>query len=193
MRKGSHHTEAMKLHIRERLQSQEIKDKMRDWHTGRKLSEETKNKVRVSMKKYLKTHRHNWSKYNKESDPEKKFHEIISKMNLNVDRYYTIPESDRCFEIDFVLKDLRIGFEINGNQHYESDRMTLRPYYEARRRHLVSFGWEIIDIHYTLCYKPERIVEIINSAICRHSSIGLEHIPSKDNVASSILAGGTTW
>lgn len=109
-------------------------------------SEITKKHLSIQRKEYLRNNKqkHNWSLFRNEiSDPEKQFEKILSIVKGKIYRYYKIPESERGFEIDFAIPELKIGFEINGNQHYERDG-TLKQYYQERHNHLEGFGWKII-------------------------------------------------
>lgn len=132
-----------------------------------KLSNETKKKISISRIKYLEKnkHKHNWSLYNnKQSYPEKLFETIILKLNETVFKYYIPPESKRFFEIDFAIPDKKIGFEINGNQHYNKNK-ELTEYYKNRHIYLKSLGWKIIEIPYLLCYDQNKIINIIESEL----------------------------
>ena len=124
-------------------------------------SEETKKLLSEKRKAYLAEHKHNWSRYsNKESLPEQKFRELLEKSNLKLKQYYIPPDSNRFYEIDFAHVESKIGFEINGNQHYNSDG-TLKDYYKERQQHFINLGWKIVEIHYSLCFKEEVISSII--------------------------------
>ena len=59
--------------------------------------------------------------------------------------------------------DLRLGFfEINGNQHYtDAKRGKLKKYYRERQIYLESLGWKIVNVHYSLVYKKDQILEIL--------------------------------
>lgn len=120
----------------------------------------------IKRKEFLKNNKnkHNWSLYkNKESEPERLFKEIISKYNLNIIQYYIPPENDRFFELDFADKDNKIAFEINGNQHYEFNG-DLKEYYKKRHDYFKYRGWNLIEIHYLICFNEDAIKKIIEDA-----------------------------
>jgi hypothetical protein len=129
-------------------------------------SEAAKKIISEKRKAWLAANKdkHNWSRYtNKESVPEKNFREFVEKTDIKLVQYYTPPESDRFFEIDFAEPNKKIGFEINGNQHYNSDG-TLTEYFQNRRDHFINLGWNIVEVHYALCFKEEQIKEILTLA-----------------------------
>jgi len=133
---------------------------------SRKHSTESKKLMSEKRRAYLsaKKGNHSWSRYsNKESKPESNFRTFAEKINIPLVQYYIPPESNRFFEIDFANLESKIGFEINGNQHYLEDRKTLTPYYQERHDYLISLGWKILEIHYSLCFKDSNIEDIIKS------------------------------
>lgn len=116
-------------------------------------------------KKYLKTHKHNWGSIyrNIESLPEKKFKKIIEKYDLKVYQWFKSDEFERFFEIDFAIPNLKIGYEINGNQHYNTNG-TLSKYYKDRHDIIESKGWTLIEIPYLLCFNEKYISKIIEKS-----------------------------
>lgn len=146
-----------------------------------KLSEEHKAKISKGRKEYLKKNkgRHNWSQYKSETKPEKEFKKIISKFNIDnkIYQYYKSEEFERNYELDFAIPELKIAFEINGNQHYNKDG-TLTKYYKKRHDYLVSFGWKVIEIPYLLCFDSNKIENIISSSLDGNFNISNDIINS---------------
>lgn len=134
---------------------------------GKKLMPETKEKLSKKRKNYLaETKNHNWNKYKKvESNPEKVFREILesSSINENFYQYYIPEESFRFFELDFAVPNIKLAFEINGNQHYENGK--LKKYYLERHNYFVGLGWTLIEIPYHICYNEKLIKSIIANSI----------------------------
>lgn len=129
------------------------------WHHTKK----TKQLLSEKRKSYLMKNKekHNWSLYkNKESKPEKLFREVISTFDKEIIQYYIPHENDRFFELDFADVKNKIGFEINGNQHYNKNG-ELRKYYLDRHNYFERKGWKIIEIHYLNCYNKNKITNII--------------------------------
>jgi len=130
-------------------------------------SEKTKNKISESRKKYLEEnkHKHNWSLYkNEQTYPEKLFEMEIRKVKYKVYSYYIPKESKKMFEIDFAIPFKKIGYEINGNQHYNKNK-ELKNYYKNRHNYLKLLGWKIIEIPYLLCYDKNKITNIIKKSL----------------------------
>lgn len=131
-------------------------------------SEETKKRLSEKRIKYIKENKstYNWSFYGKETIPEKIFRETISKFNIkeNIYQYYKPNNCSKNYEIDFAIPELNIGFEINGNQHYDKDG-NFTQYHLNRKIELEKLGWKIIDIHYSLCFNTEAIERIIISSL----------------------------
>lgn len=126
-------------------------------------SEETRKIISEKRKAYLAANKdkHNWSRYsNKESIPEKKFKEVAERSNIKLEQYYIPPESNRFFEIDFANVENKIAFEINGNQHYNSDG-SLKEYYKNRQKYFIDLGWKPVEIHYTICFNEQALIDII--------------------------------
>ena len=136
---------------------------------SRKHTEETKKLLSEKRKKYLKENpkSHSWSKFrNKETEPEKRLAEFIAKLNkFQVHRWYKIPESDKFFEIDFAMPELKIAIEVNGEQHYNRDG-SLAEYYQKRDDCIKSLGRKTLQIHYILCFNESKLKEIFDELIC---------------------------
>ena len=66
----------------------------------------------------------------------------------------------RNFSIDIAFPDLKIGIEVNGNQHYKNDRLI--EYYQQRHDHIIGLGWNLYELHYSLFFSEEKMREIIS-------------------------------
>jgi very-short-patch-repair endonuclease len=128
-------------------------------------TKEKRKKQAEIVSNYLKTNKSKWggSYRNSESLPEKKFKEIISTYDLDTYQWYKSEEFERLFEIDFAIPSLKIGFEINGNQHYNSDG-SLTEYYQNRHDIIESKNWKLIEIPYLLCFNEDYIRDIIEKS-----------------------------
>lgn len=147
-----------------------------------KHSEESKRKLSEKRKKYLKENpkSHSWSKFHdKETEPEKRLAEYLTKLNkFQVHRWYNIPESEKFFEIDFAIPELKIAIEVNGEQHYNRDG-SLADYYKKRDDYIKSLGWKTLQIHYVLCFKEDKLNEIFNELISSISNDDLNSLELK--------------
>jgi very-short-patch-repair endonuclease len=139
-------------------------NKGKNINSGKPHSEETKLKISESRKLYLKENpdKHPW-KNNKKfiSAPCEIFKEYLRSRQIEFEEEYQAL-SDRFFSIDIAFPSLKIGIEINGEQHYNRDG-TLKEYYRNRHDLIESYGWKLHEIHYSICYKKDEIERIINS------------------------------
>ena len=119
-----------------------------------------------SIKRYYKKNmdKHPWRNNSKFiSKPCENFKKILIENNIRfVEEFSEFKK--HLYSIDVALPEFKLGFEINGNQHYYKDG-TLKEYYQKRENYLSSEGWKIYQIHYTLCYNKEVIIKIINDGI----------------------------
>ena len=88
-----------------------------------KHTQDTKNKLSILRKKYLKENpdKHPWKKHNKfKSIPCEKLKIFLKENNISYVEEYS--NFDRYFSIDIAFPNEKIGLEINGNQHYDRKR-----------------------------------------------------------------------
>jgi very-short-patch-repair endonuclease len=127
-----------------------------------KQTEQTKKKLSEIRKKWLADNpeKHPWKRKDKFlSKPCEFFKKKLSENNLTFSEEQNLLEG-RAYSVDVVFYDKMIGFEINGNQHYNSDK-TLKDYYKKRKEEIEILGWKLYDIHYTKVYNEKFIEEII--------------------------------
>lgn len=131
--------------------------------TGKKLSEETKQKISAARKKYLSEHpdkvpfKLNHS--SKESYPEKYFkiwlkkEEIFEVQELQIDRY----------TLDFAWPDKKIYLEIDGSQH---NLAWMQEHDKVRTEYLSNLGWICIGrvdwVAYQQLNKKEKHNYLVN-------------------------------
>lgn len=129
---------------------------------GKKHTQETKNKISIARKKWLSENKdkHPWKRNDKfTSIPCEYLKDILLKNNIDF-LSEVQPLKDRYFSIDIVLVGRGIGIEVNGNQHYNSDK-SLKKYYRNRKKLIERNGWKIIDIYYTKVYDSEFVCSLI--------------------------------
>jgi very-short-patch-repair endonuclease len=127
-----------------------------------KHTEETKKKLSEIRKKWLNDNpeKHPWKRKDKFlSKPCEFFKDNLRENSLFFSEEQTLLKG-RGYAVDIVFYDKMIGFEINGNQHYNSDK-TLKDYYKKRKEEIEKLGWKLYDIHYTKVYDKKFINEII--------------------------------
>lgn len=129
----------------------------------RKHSEETKKKLSSAKKLWCSKNpeKHNWRKHDKfKSVPCEKLKDWLKSKGIQyVEEFMPLFEKGRYYSIDIAFPDKKIGIEINGNQHYENDG-SLKKYYKERHDIIEAEGWKLYELHYSECFKSERI-EII--------------------------------
>ena len=109
--------------------------------TGKKHSEETKQKISAARKKYLAEHPEKvpfkLNHSSKESYPEKYFRTWLKKEKLFEKQEFQI---DR-YTLDFAWPDKKIYLEIDGSQH-QLDWM--QEHDKIRTNYLANLGWKCI-------------------------------------------------
>ena len=104
---------------------------------------------------------HPWKRKDKhKSKPCGKVKEYLDSKNIKYVEEWQ-PLSDRFFSIDIAFPDIKLGIEINGNQHYNADG-TLSQYYQERHDLIVESGWTLIEVHYSSCFNFENLERIFN-------------------------------
>jgi very-short-patch-repair endonuclease len=121
------------------------------------LSNETKEKISKSRKKYLKEHPDQvpylLNHYSKgESYPEKYFEYILNKTEIKYKRYVQIS----YYNIDFAFIEKGIDLEIDGDQHYLDKKIVESN--KERDIFLTNNGWKVIRISWSN-YKRLKIEE----------------------------------
>lgn len=129
-----------------------------------KLSENAKINVSNGRKKWLKNNpdKHPWKKNTKfVSIPCENFKKYLDSINLKyISEYNVYNEAKRNYSIDIAFPDIKLGIEINGNQHYDRNGK-LKEYYNNRHTILENLGWKILEIHYTSCFNIENMKNIM--------------------------------
>lgn len=143
-------------------------------------TEETKKKLSKIRKEYLKNNpdKHFW-KNNQgcKSVPCERFKKLLTKNNVSFVEEFQ-PLQNRLFSIDIAFPEVKIGIEINGNQHYDRNG-DLKPYYKERKDLIEEKGWKLYDYHYTICYNDDLCEEIIKKLKNKHK---LEDYSHKDYI-----------
>lgn len=119
-----------------------------------------------TMKTFYKKNpdKHPWKRNTKFlSKPCENFKNILIDNNISfIEEYSDFIE--HSYSIDVALPEYKIGYEINGNQHYNKDG-TLKEYYSKREEYITKQGWKLYQLHYSLCYKEELVLDIIKKSI----------------------------
>ena len=130
-----------------------------------KQSSKPENRLKTSNagKHYLKNNpeKHPWKRHDKYiSKPCETLKQYLRNKDIKFIEEWQ-PLEDRFFSIDIAFPDIKLGIEVNGNQHYNRDG-TLAPYYQERHDLIEAAGWKLIELHYTSCYVAEVIDTVID-------------------------------
>ena len=137
--------------------------------TGRLTAHKTKHAEKA--KKILSQKRKEWLANNPDKHPWKKSSKFLSvpcehlksclrEKGLSFEEEFQ-PLSERFFSVDIAFLKEKLAIEVNGEQHYNRDG-TLKKYYAERHSLLEQNGWNVLELHYAKCYKPETIQLVIN-------------------------------
>jgi very-short-patch-repair endonuclease len=149
----------VKFGFTDELISQAVKDgvlKMRSRSESNKIecrinpkshTQETKDKISISRKEYLKNNPDKvpylLNHSSKESYPEKYFTEVFSNESIGFVKSYRIG----LYELDFCLPDKKIDIEIDGSQHRYDKKIVESDI--RRTEFLEENGWDVIRINWS--------------------------------------------
>ena len=116
--------------------------------TGKKHTEDTKKKISDSRKKFIEENPHMspwvYSHYTKrKSYAERYWKKILVKYGIKFEEQYQV--SKYC--LDFAIVDFKIDIEIDGEQHYNEQRIIESD--KKRNEFLQNLGWKIIRIRWS--------------------------------------------
>lgn len=129
-------------------------------------NDELRKHLSNKRKDYLKNNpeKHPWKRSNKFiSEPCQNLKDELVRRKITFVSEYT-PLEDRFFAIDIAFPSLKVGIEVNGEQHYNRDG-SLKSYYQERHDLIKSQGWKLYEIHYTICYNRQRLESIVDNLI----------------------------
>ena len=137
---------------------------------GRKQSSESKQKLSVARKAYLAANpdKHAWKLHNKfKSIPCEKVKTDLRRLEIGFDyEFQPLLHLNRFFSVDISFPNRKIGFEINGGQHYKGGE--LAPYYQKRHDLIVAEGWTLYEIPYHVAmrknFAEDFIIKILEGA-----------------------------
>lgn len=107
--------------------------------------------------------KHPWRDANKfKSEPCERFKKRLRDFGIEyVEEHQPLADIGRHFSVDVAWPHLKIGIEINGEQHYNRDK-TLKKYYADRHKLIESHDWKLYEIHYSICYDDDRMAAVIH-------------------------------
>jgi very-short-patch-repair endonuclease len=122
---------------------------------------------------------HSWRRNDKfKSKPCENFKNIFRDEGIKFVEEFS--DFERLFSIDVAIPEMKIGFEINGNQHYDNE-WNLKKYYKDRTDYLESLGWKIYQVHYSVCFNREIVLDIYDKSKrdCNYEFDYNEYLKSK--------------
>lgn len=133
---------------------------------GRKHSEETKRKLSLIRKEYLSQNpdKCSWKTSDKHrSIPCEQLKEKLRALNIKFEEeYQPLLHKKRMFSIDISFPEQKIGIEINGYQHYDTNG-NLKPYYQNRHDLIVAEGWTLYEVPYHRAFNIEYILSLLKT------------------------------
>jgi hypothetical protein len=151
-------------------------------------TQETKNKLSILRKKYLKEHpeSHPWKNKNKfVSIPCEKLKVwLITQNILFVPEYQPFLDLSRFYSVDIAFPDKMIAVEINGNQHYDRNGK-LKPYYIERHTFFEAYKWKIYEIPYLFCFHENEMKDFFNKIFLTEKKVEFDYLnyqPKENNL-----------
>lgn len=128
----------------------------------RKMSSEHIANISKGRKRWCAENpeKHSWKSKDKFiSVPCETFKTELRKKGISfIEEHSPIP--GRFFSIDISFPDKKIGIEINGNQHYNTDG-TLKKYYKDRHDLFTVHGWKLYEYHFSVVYDHDMMDRIL--------------------------------
>jgi len=140
----------------------------KEWVKQRSNDPLIKEEQSRRRKEFLKDNpdKHPWKNNSKfKSKPCEVLKEKLVGAGINYVEEYN-PLVDRQFAIDIAFPDVKVGIEVNGNQHYNKDG-TLRDYYQNRHDLITESGWLLIEIPYKRVFNID-LSELLGSILTRN-------------------------
>lgn len=134
---------------------------------GKHLSNEHKQKLRESYHKWISENKAIFNKYSSgQSKACEIFKQTLKNNGIDFIEEYMPYWKERGFRLDIAFPDTKIGIEINGTQHYNSDG-SLNDGTIEKQKFFEDKGWKIIQIYYKDAIKesPSCLTEILKLPI----------------------------
>lgn len=137
--------------------------------------EDLRKRLSDSRKAWLAANpeKHPWKRSSKfESEPCQNLKDALEARSIEFHEEFT-PLDDRFFSLDVAFPAMKIGIEVNGEQHYNRNG-SLKPYYQQRHDLIESAGWKLYEVHYSICYDQKRLSSIVDSIVETHDLSGVD-------------------
>ena len=133
-------------------------------YKGHKHTEDAKRRISEARKKFLQEHpdEHPWKKSSKfKSRPCESLKQWLRNKNIDFEEEMLVVPG-KNYSADIVFPKAMLIVEVNGNQHYDLDKMDLLPYYQKRHNEMEALGWEVLEVPYNQSYSEE-----FRTGLCR--------------------------
>jgi transposase len=133
----------------------------------RSHNNETKKLLSIKRKEYLKNNPDKrWqTKESHKSIPCEKVKDLLKSNNIDfIPEFQPLLHKNRYFSVDIAFPNKKIGVEINGRQHYDSNG-NLLPYYQSRHDLIENDGWKLYEIPYNTAFNNEYMLSIVNKIL----------------------------
>lgn len=124
------------------------------------MSEETRRNISQARKKWCMENpdKHNWCKSNPyyKSPPCEFLKNKLKEEGILFCEEFR-PLKERAFSIDIAFPDKKVAIEVNGNQHYKSGTLALKPYYQERHDLIEAAGWFVFELHFKEAFNHKTI------------------------------------
>ena len=133
-------------------------------YKGHKHTEDSKRRISEARKKFLQEHpdKHPWKKSSKfKSKPCEELKQWLRDNNIDFEEEVSVVPG-KNYSVDIAFPKAMLIVEVNGNQHYDLDKMELLPYYQKRHNEIEALGWEVLEVPYNQSYSEE-----FRTGLCR--------------------------
>lgn len=128
------------------------------------IKSKIQKKIQQSRVKFLKENpdKHPWKNNSKFISKPCEFLKsfLREKGYIFIEEYS--PFLEKNYQIDIAFPPIKLGIEVNGNQHYDKNG-NLKQYYYIRNEYFENQGWKLLEIHYSLVYNKEFILNLLNN------------------------------
>lgn len=151
----------------------EVRYKISKISAGRTLSEETRKKVSIGVKRSHEEGRNKgWTtRRSQESYAEAFWRRVLDNNNIPYEQEHKVLKDNHtsgCYFLDFLLIDKNIDLEIDGHQHYEEDR---KCHDKIRDEYLISKGFIVYRIKWVNPKNSLKVKEDIDRFLEWYNSI----------------------
>ena len=158
-----------------------------------KHTDESKKKLSESRKKFLKNNpdKHPWKCKDKfQSVPCDNVKKFLKDNYINFVEEFDVEIPDRNFSIDIAIPDKKLAIEINGQQHYNSNGR-LKSYYQDRHDLIKESGWEVLEIHYSVCFNFDsmdwvKLISQIRNKVTEFTFDYFNYVPKSKKIIKCI-------